>query len=491
MFLITSRCRVLLAVSIFMASLSAALVSAPAEAHQLDVVRPALSCEALAGRTFTADGSPVRVSSASPSSNGAPNCVVQGYVAPQVKFELRLPMDRWTQRMLFTGCGGFCGAIRIGAPAAEGCAPVVNGTFALVSSNLGHEAQGDDAVWASGNPQGVLDFGSRGVHVTALAARAIIAAYYGQSPTYSYFSGCSDGGREAMMEAQRFPGDFNGIVAGAPVINVTANNSIYHSWIVQNLLARDGSKLISDAVLTSVNDAVIQRCDGLDGAKDGIVALPERCDFQPEQLICRQPGTNNCLTREQAGRIAALYAGPVSQAGVPLYFGLPLGSERTWNSQAVGSAAFARNFTNYLARAPETGERSAWDIRYDRASIADFDYNAKVMNALDPDLGAFQEAGGKLIMWHGWSDVAVPPGSSISYTGKVRGQLGKARASSFIRLYMLPGVNHCGGGAGPDKIDLLTSVMKWVEDGIPPETVRAVHRDGDNEIVWNLMPDEG
>jgi hypothetical protein len=219
------------------------LAATPADAHELGIVRPVTTCEGLAGTQLLLEGRiPARIVSASQVSDEAasPYCAVKGYVAPQVNFELRLPTNNWTQRLLFTGCGGFCGAIRIRAQAAEQCQPVQNGELAIVATDMGHSSGLADTVWAAGNEQARIDFGHRGVHVVAMAAKQIIAMFYGQKARYAYFGGCSDGGREGMMEAQRYPTDFNGIIAGAPVINVTANNSLYHAWIVRHLLERDG-----------------------------------------------------------------------------------------------------------------------------------------------------------------------------------------------------------------------------------------------------------
>jgi len=218
-----------------------ATISVPdAGARDLAIVKPIIPCSSLAETDVTSAGEvPARIVTARlvTSSTDAPYCEVRGYVAPQVSFELRLPTQNWMQRLLFSGCGGFCGRVDFRLRAAEGCAAVENREFALVATDLGRSTPdgNGDGVWAAGSPESRADYGFRGVHVVAVAAKAIIARFYGQSPAYSYFDGCSDGGREALMEVQRYPSEFNGVVAGAAVINDTANNSIFHAWSAQHV----------------------------------------------------------------------------------------------------------------------------------------------------------------------------------------------------------------------------------------------------------------
>ncbi|MGE5721032.1 MAG: tannase/feruloyl esterase family alpha/beta hydrolase, partial [Sphingomonadales bacterium] len=469
----------------------AGLFALPAHARTLPAVAPVAACEALAATVYRAGDAPVRVAEAK-TVTGEPAgtyCRVTGYVAPQVHFELRLPANGWHQRLLFTGCGGFCGQVSIRVPAAEGCAPVTNGEIALVASDLGHSAAGQDTVWANGNPQGIRDYGHRGVHVVTLAAKAIIQAYYGQAPAFSYFSGCSDGGREGMMEAQRYPGDFDGIVAGAAVIDDTINNSIYHAWIVQHLLAPDGSPRFSDTTMAAVADDVLRQCDARDGVKDGVLADPERCIVSLGKLACSDAGASPaCLSADQVATLEALYTGPVDATGRRLYHGLPPGSERSWNQWSKGSLLYATNFVTHMTGQTFSGETDVWKLGFAPQNLAVFNRNASEINAADPDLAAFSGRGGKLIMWHGWTDAGVPPGSSTGYFAAVRGRLGAKAQDAFMRLYMLPGVNHCGGGGGPDKLDLLTPLMAWVEDGVAPGAVTAYSRTEGEGRTWTIRP---
>jgi streptogramin lyase len=434
----------------------------------LAVISPVMGCEAFALTALTLDdGTPVRIETAVRTQNdGHDFCTLKGYAAPQVRFELRLPVDSWHQRLLFTGCGGFCGQVAIRAPAAEHCSATDNGEMALVSSDLGHAAGGNDTLWAAGNPQGLADYGHRAVHVVTQAAKRIAARYYGQAPRYSYFSGCSDGGREAVVAALRYPKDFDGIVAGAPVVDVATNNSLYHAWLVRQLSRRDGSLRFTDADLHRLYEAQRKACPLTPG---GVVADPRACRVDLATLN---------LTDEQLAAAKALYSGPVDEQGKPLYFGAPPGSELTWNAQVPGSRLFATSFISYVASDPPLKDFDLWSIDFTRARHQAYTRVNAVIGAVDPDLRSFQKAGGKLLLWHGWGDAGVPAGGTVHLYEGLQRRLGHAAAAKMLRLYMLPGVYHCGNGPGPDRVDLLTPVMDWVERGIPPGAVSASSRSG-------------
>jgi pimeloyl-ACP methyl ester carboxylesterase len=451
-------------------------------------IAPVMKCETLNGELLLAGAVPIRITSARPvlTETPGPYCEVRGYVAPQVAFELRLPLNTWSQRLLFTGCGGFCGQINIRSQASEGCQPAENGEFAVVSSNLGHQSSQDsDLVWSYANYQGIIDWGSRGVHVVTLAARQIIADFYGRGPRYVYFVGCSDGGREALMAAQRYPGDFNGIVAGAPVTNVTTNNSLYHAWIVQHLLNPDGTLRFTDQFLEKLSTAVTEQCGSLDVTQNDFVVDPERCAFSPRSILCDSGVTTSwfCLTSEEASVIAELYLGPTTGDGDPLYFGLPRGSEAYWNEQAKGSLVYGSSFVSLLSTDGSVGRRNIWGVRFSHASLRSFAKYSAELDALSSNLEPFRRLGGKLLIWHGWADSGVPPMNSITYFKTTEARMGFDMAERFMRLFMLPGVRHCGGGKGPSHIDLLTPLMAWVEDGEAPESVTARSASG---ATWQI-----
>jgi feruloyl esterase len=303
------------------------------------------------------------------------------------------------------------------------------------------------------------------VHVVTQAAKALVARYYGKAPRYSYFSGCSDGGREGVVAAMRYPTDFDGIIAGAPVVNTAMNNSLFHAWLVRHLSRRDGSLVFSDAVLRRLYDAQLKACPLTAG---GVIADPRDC-----RLDLSTVG----LTDEQVAAAKAIYSGPLDEQGKALYFGAPQGSELTWNQQLPASRAFAASFISYVASSPPLKALDFWTVKFDRKSAAAYTRVSSVIGAVDPDLSAFRKAGGKLILWHGWGDVGVPAGSTVALHHGLRQRLG-AGSRDMLRLYMLPGVYHCGNGPGPDRVDLLSPMMAWVEQGLPPGIVMATSHNG-------------
>lgn len=451
-----------------------------AGALELPVVRPVLDCAALAGTDVLPGGGepPARISSARMITAGtvAPYCEVRGYVASQVRFELRLPTRNWNQRFLFSGCGGFCGRVEMRYRAADGCAAVENGEFASVTSDLGHDSpEGNaDTVWASGSPEARANYGYRAVHVVTVAAKAIVARFYGQPARFAYFSGCSDGGREGLMEVQRYPEDFDGVVAGAPVIHNTLNNTVFHAWSAQRSLRQDGSLMFRPEHLALLHKGVLAACDVVgDGVKDGVVGDPMACRFDPATLLCGAASGSDCLTQEQVDAARAIYSGPLDPDGKPLYYGRSPGSELMWGGPEV--ATYVRSFISYMTTL-EPQPYNLADVRYDAAALAIYNAQASVFNATDPDIRRFLSRGRKLILWHGWGDPGVPPLSTVAYYEAVRRTVGPELAGG-VRLFMLPGVGHCGGGAGPDKLNLIDPIMAWVEDGVAPTVIEATRKE--------------
>ncbi|MBC2653546.1 tannase/feruloyl esterase family alpha/beta hydrolase [Novosphingobium flavum] len=445
----------------------------PAAARELPSVKPVMACGDLAEKDVFSAEAPARIVSAKVVSAGsiAPYCEVRGYVAPQVKFELRLPTQNWRQRLLYSGCGGFCGRVDFRIRAAEGCAAIDNSEFAVVASDLGHDTPdgNGDTVWAAENRQGKIDYGYRGVHVVTVAAKAIIARFYGRPQTYAYFSGCSDGGREGLMEVQRYPADFDGVIAGAPVIHDTVNNTVFHAWSDRQMQAADGSALLTHAALEVLHKAALAACDTVgDGTADGIIGDPAACRFDPAVTVCAAGQSTACLTPAQAAAAVAIYRGPTDEKGRSLYFGRPVGSELSWDGLPYG--AMANSFLRYMVSDTILPENAR--VLFDRASFDQYNALASIYNATSPDIDAFVAKGGRLIVWHGWADPGVPPMSTVDYVQRLRTRFG-ASAGTFLRLYMLPGVGHCAGGDGPDRINLVDAMMAWVEDGVAPAAVTA------------------
>jgi feruloyl esterase len=241
----------------------------------------------------TVSGDKVHISSATEQAGAHPYCSVRGFVEPAINFEVRLPTTGWTQRYLQTGCGGLCGMLSIRAEHDMDCTPVTDGSIVLASSDMGHGGAMGDGSWGS-DPQKRIDFAHRGMHVTTLVAKALIKAYYGHPQRYAYFSGCSDGGREALIEAQRYPQDFDGIAAGAPALNFTVQNSFYHAWMAKSNMDTAGHAIINTVDLPVLHRVVLAQCDALDGLKDGQVTYPRQCHPNPAAALCTgvyAPGT--------------------------------------------------------------------------------------------------------------------------------------------------------------------------------------------------------
>jgi Tannase and feruloyl esterase len=318
----------LAAVACIAAILSAVLLPCGgARAVEGLAVMPVMNCAAVASldltgatdapvtiqsATVVAAGAPTGAAGASTGSTGtlAPYCDVKGTIAPADMFELQLPTQGWTQRYLQTGCGGLCGQVAVNYTEAATCPPVANGTIASATTDMGHEGQNDGS-WAANNPQAQIDFAYRSMHTLAQTSKAIITKFYGQAPKYSYFDGCSDGGREALMEAQRYPDDIDGIAAGAPANDLVVQNTFHHGWNVLANLDANGNCILLANRLPLIHQAVLAACDGLDGVVDEVIDDPRRCQFDPDTLLCvngQDPTT--CLSEAEVAVVCRLHEGP-------------------------------------------------------------------------------------------------------------------------------------------------------------------------------------
>ena len=454
----------------------------------LPAVAPVMSCDALAQTDFTATGdAPTHITQAKSETDartGKTYCHVTGFVDRQVRFEMKLPAQTWTQRLLMTGCGGLCGMIGLRVEHANDCLPAQQGELAIVATDMGHEGQG--GAWAENAPDLRTDFAYRGVHVVTLAAKAIVAKYYGRKQAYSYFSGCSDGGREALMEAERFPTDYDGITAGAPAANFTVQNSFYHAWNAVSNTGPDGRAILLPAKLPVLHAAVLKACDTLDGAADGIIADPTRCHFDPTTITCKSgQASETCLTPAEVEVARRFYGGPHDDKGNRFVVGtLMPGSELSWTGVEVPmspdgpvpAAMFAGDSVKYLLNVPALP--ATWavkDFAFDMANFRKITAFNPLYGATDPDLGAFFNRGGRLLLWHGWSDPHISPINSIAYYRAVEATLGAAATRQGMRFYLFPGLYHCGGGDGLNQFDVLTPMMAWIESGQAPDSLKAAH----------------
>ncbi|MDO4905911.1 MAG: tannase/feruloyl esterase family alpha/beta hydrolase [Lautropia sp.] len=439
-------------------------------------------------------------------------CVIEGVISPQIRFMVRLPVDGWTQRYLQTGCGGLCGRLGIQSPQRDSQFEQ-NGTMAMASTDMGHSA-GAGGIWGAVDMQLRVDFGYRGVHTTALIAKELMQIYYGRKPKFSYFSGCSDGGREALMSAQRYPEDFDGIAAGAPSLVFLVQNSMYHGWNAHIVQASSPNPSVRERDLPILHRRAMMHCDEADGLKDGIISDPS-CKVDPLQWVCKDDDTRDCLSVRTARAAAELYRG-AHEGDTPLVVGSLLpGSEMAWLNVLVprempptppapggdGSLPQQQPQTTpqpsmdqlYFEQPVRTASpKSATEILrslaftnpYDPAwKLSDFRFTADVfeqlrpmhaiLDASDPDLGPFHQAGGKLLIWHGLADSHIAAANSMAYYQAVRDTIGPDATDDVMRLFLVPGMAHCGNGYGMRSIDAMSPLIDWVESGEAPRVLTA------------------
>lgn len=456
--------------------LAAGLCGPSDRAHGSPVLDASEKCHAIASADFSEVlDAPTQIIAASlvETGAGAPYCRIRGYVTPSVGIELQLPVTDWNGKFLQVGCGGLCGQIQ-----ASECEFAVRRRYACVVSDTGHTSTGSDGKWAYNNLQQEVDFAYRAAHVATLSGKAITQRFYGQAPRRSYFFGCSQGGRQALVEAQRFPWDFDGIIAGAPVIRSTLS-SLHILWATGLAGAEDGTPALSAHAIEKVHAAVLARCDLDDGVADGVVGNPRACKFDPEDLACSAANKHSCLTNQQVSVIRKLYAGATTSAGEKIYWEIMRGSELSWLNSLMGTGGattrkFAIEKLRYLDFMPDAGPLwKAADFDFD-LNYRRFDLMESLLAASNPDLRRFKAAGGKLLIYQGWNDPTVPPGGAVDYYETVQRTMGgRAATQDFARLFVLPGVRHCLGGEGAGEIDYLTYMERWVEQGQPPDRLVA------------------
>lgn len=382
----------------------------------------------------------------------------------------------WNGNFLGAGNGGFGGSIS--APAGDMRAELEKG-YATAGDDLGHEISSPrdvDTRWAIGHPDKVKDFAYRADHVTAEFAKALIAAYYGRAPQFSYFRGCSNGGHEALMEAQRYPEDYDGIVAGAPA-NQWTHLMAGFLWNEEALFDAPQSE-IPKSKLAVIQSAVLAKCDLLDGVKDGVINDPAMCHFDPSVLSCKSGDAPDCLTHPQLDALRKIYAGPVNPStGESIYPGFPPGYEALTNNWDLwifglrGQSLLANHFFGSFIWGDPNWDYHVFDFSKD-VNRTDEALGATV-NSDNPDLSAFAARGGKLIIFQGWADAAVTPWGTIQYYQNIQRKMGTDQAQRFVRLFMAPGMMHCGGGPGPNTFDAVVSVAAWRERNHAPDTIIA------------------
>jgi feruloyl esterase len=395
-------------------------------------------------------------------------CQVAATLTPtkesEIRIEVWMPASGWNGKFQAVGNGGWNGNIDQNALAAA-----LRRGYAAASTDTGHTGGGGP--WMQ-NREKVIDYGHRAVHEMTVKAKAIINAFYESAPKFAYFNGCSAGGRQGLKAAQMYPDDFDGIVAGAPALNATGRAS-FSMWVAQALRKEEGS-YIPASKYPAINAAVLKACDANDGAADGIVEDPRACKFDPKVLACTAGDSDGCLTAPQVEAARKLYE-PLKHArtGREIFPALPPGSETGWATFG-GQQPFAigaQMFQNMIFNDPK------WDFRtlnFDAHMDLVDKIEGGVINAQDPNLKGFASSNGKLLIYHGWSDPQIPAGSTVGYYERVLQAMGGAdRTKATARLFMVPGMNHCGGGTGTATFDMLAALEAWVEQGRAPDSVPA------------------
>ena len=450
-------------------------------------IEPIKSCEAMS-RFRSSDIVKIKAVVVSATDKVPAYCRVSGMLDPEIAFQVNLP-DQWNGRLYMIGNGGHAGEALDDPMRVSQINEALKNGFAVAQTNTGHDSRREPgASFVMSNPQKAIDYAYRAVHLTAVTAKSIVKEYYGKPMAYSYWNSCSNGGRQGLIEAQRYPEDFDGIVVNAPWLDQTGF-TIGAMW---------NQKALSEVTVTSdkmamIADRVMTKCDEIDGLKDGLIDDPRKCDFDPARdvPICSK-GTDgpDCLTTAQSTAIAKVYSGPVSN-GKSIFPGFMPGSEAVmpnlfgggsgsgWMNVIVSAQpgfkpadfSLAEETMRYLVHKPPKPDYDCSTFDFDR-DIQMLDEWSKLADAKNPDLSGFRKLGHKLLMTYGWSDSILQPMMGVNYYEQALAENGPGM-TDFFRLFMIPGMAHCGGGVCPDQHDPMTAIMNWVEKGKVPEMILA------------------
>jgi feruloyl esterase len=384
----------------------------------------------------------------------------------EIKIEVWLPSPEvWNGKFMAVGNGGQAGEIyyhKMGLPLTLG--------YAVASTDTGHEGKGDDGSYALGHPEKVIDFGYRAVHEMVMKSKAIIAEYYSRSARFSYWNGCSTGGRQGIEDLQRYPSDFDGVIAGAPAINPRSAAQIM--WVAQ-AVHKDVASFIPASKFPVIQKAVVKTCDINDGVNDGVLEDPRSCKFDPGAILCKGADGPDCLTTSQVETARKIYSPAINPRSKEQIFpGFEPGSEKGWGfaASAQPPQLTLTGLKNRVFKDPN------WDYKtfnFD-SDVALIDRESQAVNAMDPNLGPFFSHGGKLLQYHGWNDTLIAPENSVNYYTSVADTLGGAnKVNDYYRLFMVPGMAHCRGGDGTDRFDVISAMEQWVEKRKAPESIIA------------------
>ncbi len=419
--------------------------------------------------------------------------LVVGYTLPSNHIEIRLPTTTWNGKFLQGGCGGSCGKLweNIGGSIRI----AIQRGYAISALDAGHWGETiTDARWAYNNPVAEVDYAYRAVHETVRVSKIVIEAFYDRAPAYSYFWSCSNGGRQGLMEALKYPEDLDGIISEAPAINLSSFPVLY-TWMAGQNTGEDGKDIIGLDAISIIARAVMDHCDAIDGQEDGLIADPRACSFDPSSLLCGNDNEGDCLSERQVEVLRSWYEGPVNSAGEPILpTGVAFGSEPFWGwfvgpTDQMGDHFFyVPDWIRYMYFDVDKGP--------DYDPFTEFDYDADFpatgfirqhVDAESPELEAFNNRGGKLLMYQGWSDPSIPYDWTIKYYHSVEDRMGgKETTQDFFRLFMVPGMDHCSASSGlgmtSASVDPLTAMEKWVEEGEAPEELPVTRFDDNGEV---------
>jgi feruloyl esterase len=404
----------------------------------------------------------------------------------RIESEIWLPATNWNGKLLVVGNGGWAGSISFPAMAAS-----LKEGYATASTDTGHKAGdgGGNGMFALGHPEKIVDFGYRALHETTVKAKAIVNSFYSAPPKYSYYNGCSTGGRQGLMEASRFPEDFDGIIAGAP-----ANPHLYlhASGIELNMSLRKNPELpLTPGKLAALQKAVMDACDNLDGVKDEILQNPEKCRFDPAVLQCKGADSDSCLTALQVAGVKQLFSDVKTRSGEVIWTGFipstdlqstPLMAKK---DPKAPPSPFLLDSIRILGYQDPNWDWNNWNLDRDAAVATE---KAGFIDVRSHDLSAFKARGGKLLLYHGWVDPGITAGNTVNFYKAVLAKMGP-KQDNWLRLFMVPGMQHCAGGPGTDQFNKVAVMERWRESGIAPDQILAARVSGNNvEMTRPLCP---